>query len=136
MLKGNKKGHFKQDIWNGLGGKIENGETPEECAIREVKEESGYNIKQLKFAGILIFPEQDSDKNSWYVFVYTSNIFTGQLTESSEGQLKWIENEKLSDLYMSDGDYIFLPWIMKKKIFSAKFIYKENKLTHHEVNFY
>jgi len=136
MLKGNKKGHFKKGIWNGLGGKIEAGESPEECAIREIKEESGLNINKLIFSGILIFPEQDTNKNSWYVFVYKCNDFNGKLRESKEGELSWIKKSELFDLNMSEGDYIFLPWIQEGKLFSAKFIYKEGKLLSHNRVFY
>lgn len=135
MLRSLKNGHFKENLWNGLGGKLEKGETPEECVIRETEEESGYKISNPKLVGLLTFPNQNSDGNDWYVFVYKATKLFGKLKQSAEGEVKWVKNEDVLKLNMSEGDYIFLPWIFENKFFSAKFIYKNGKLLSHSVSF-
>lgn len=134
MLCSNKENHFKKDIWNGLGGKFEKTETPEECVIREVLEESGLAIKNLKLCGFITFPQQEGE--DWYVFVFTADKFEGKLVPSSEGKLEWVNDEKIMELNISEGDKIFMPWIFENKFFSAKFIYKHGKLKSHSVIFY
>ena len=74
--------------WNGLGGKFEAGETPEECVVREVLEESGLSIQNAKLYGLLMFPKFKG--NDWYVFVFMANEFNGELIDSPEGRLEWI----------------------------------------------
>ena len=71
LRRGKKPNDIHQGKWNGLGGKFEPGETPEECVMREVMEESGLQISQLRLAGFLSFPEF-KDGVDWYVFVYTA----------------------------------------------------------------
>ena len=66
--------------WNGLGGKFEPGETPEECVIREVHEESGLAIQHPKLCGLIMFPNFTG--NDWYVFVFTAHEFSGALIDS------------------------------------------------------
>jgi 8-oxo-dGTP diphosphatase len=124
--------------WNGLGGKIEPGETPEECVIREIKEESGLIINNPILKGLLTFPDFGGKNNNedWYVFVFIADDFKGKLIDSNEGNLKWIDNEKLLELPLWGGDKIFLPWLEKKEFFSGKFTYKDGELIEHCVNFY
>ena len=136
MLFRNKKPNdVHEGKWNGLGGKFEKGETPEECVIREVKEESGLMIKNPKLHGIITFPMFDGKKD-WYVFMFTVKDFEGELIDSNEGKLEWIENEKLLNLNLWEGDKIFIPWLFQEKYFSAKFIYENKKLISHNVSFY
>jgi len=129
----------KQDIhegkWNGLGGKVENGESPEECAIREVKEESGFDIVNPQLKGIMTFPKFDG-VDDWYVYIFTATQISGDQIESPEGNLSWIDDEKVVDLPMWEGDYIFLDWVDKGRFFSAKFIYRNKALVDHTVVFY
>jgi 8-oxo-dGTP diphosphatase len=136
MINRNKR---KDDMhlgkWNGLGGKFNPGETPEECVIREVYEESGLMIKNPVLRGFLTFPAFD-DEEDWYVFVFTANEFNGHLTESYEGELEWIEWEKVNDLPLWEGDKYFLDWLNQDRFFSAKFIYKNSKYITHSVIFY
>ena len=130
-----KKNDIHNGRWNGLGGKIEAGETPEECVIREVKEESGLRIRNPKLRGILTFPMFD-DKSDWLCFLFTANKFQGRMIDSNEGNLEWIQNEDLTSLHLWEGDKLFLKWLEKKEFFSAKFVYKKNKLKDHNVTFY
>ncbi|MBI4395305.1 MAG: 8-oxo-dGTP diphosphatase [Candidatus Omnitrophica bacterium] len=137
MIYRNKR---KRDIhdgkWNGLGGKLHLGETPEECAIREVKEESGLAIKNPSLRGILTFPAF-KDEEDWYVYVFVAHEFSGELVaESEEGDLKWIEDEKLLDLPLWEGDPIFLKWIDEGRFFSGKFVYENGRFVRYDVIFH
>ena len=120
--------------WNGLGGKFEPGESPEECAVREVLEESGLQIHKPKLHGLLMFPNFKDD--DWYVFVFTAREFSGELIDSPEDRLEWIRNEQLLDLNLWESDHIFLPWIRAGKFFSAKFVYDGDQMQSYDVTFY
>lgn len=130
-----KENDMHQGKWNGLGGKLELGESPEECVIREVFEESGLTISEPKLKGFITFPAFD-DIEDWYVFVFTADNFEGSLIDSPEGILKWIPNEELFNLNLWDGDKIFMEWLNGNKIFSAKFVYDKGEFVKHEVIFY
>ncbi len=136
MLYRNKKENdYHEGKWNGLGGKFEQGESPEECAIRELEEESGFVAKELKLKGHITFPMFDG-KDDWYVFVFTIPKFTGKLIDCNEGELEWIQNNKLGDLNLWEGDKHFIPWLFQDKMFSAKFNYKDGKFIDYTVKFY
>ena len=121
--------------WNGLGGKLESGETPEECAIREIWEETGLRVVNPKLRGIITFPGFSNDED-WYTFLYVVDDFQGVLIDSPEGVLKWIPDDQLLNLNLWEGDRIFIPWLDATAFFSAKFVYKEGKLLDHSVVFY
>ncbi|MBA4251616.1 MAG: DNA mismatch repair protein MutT [Chlorobiaceae bacterium] len=130
-----KNNDFHEGKWNGLGGKFEIGESPEECVIREVKEESGLVITTPKMKGFITFPNFDGT-NDWHVFLFIAENFTNELIDSSEGNLKWIDDGELLNLNLWDGDKIFLNWMEQEKFFSAKFNYLDGKLIDYIVNFY
>ena len=130
-----KEDDMHQGKWNGLGGKLDPGETPEECAIREVFEESGLTIVDPILKGILTFPKFAKEED-WYAFVFLAHKYRGQLIESSEGVLKWIADEHLLSLDLWAGDLIFLPWLERQGFFSGKFVYQNGKLVEHSVVFY
>jgi 8-oxo-dGTP diphosphatase len=121
--------------WNGLGGKLNPGETPEECAQREIYEESGLSVQNPKLKGILTFPAFAKDED-WYVFVFVVEDFWGELIDSPEGNLQWVDNSDLTRLNLWEGDATFLPWLDRRGIFSGKFIYQDGKLKSHTVAFY
>ena len=120
--------------WNGLGGKFEPGESPEECVIREVREESGLELRQPCLCGLLIF--SGFKGNDWYVFVFSARQFGGKLKENEEGYLEWIPDAQLESLALWPSDHIFLPWIREGKFFSAKFVYEGDEMKNHSVIFY
>lgn len=124
-----------QGKWNGLGGKLEPGETPEECALREIREESGLEVTDLTLKGILTFPGFANDED-WYAFVFIARAEGKAVIDSAEGNLRWVPRDELSQLNLWEGDYIFLPWIFSPGIFSGKFVYREGKLAEHKVTFY
>lgn len=121
--------------YNGLGGKFEPGESPEECVVREVFEESNLRIvPQLR--GVMTFP-QFAKGHDWYCFLYTSQNFTGEIrTECPEGDLVWVPDDEVLSLPLWPGDRIFLDWLRQPKFFSAKFRYESGQLQGHEVIFY
>lgn len=121
--------------WNGLGGKFDAGETPEECIKREVEEEAGLVIQNPRLHGLLLFTNFKG--NDWYVFVFTAREFSGELSASSpEGRLEWVDDDKLTRLNLWESDLIFLPWLEAGKFFSAKFEYDGDTMLGHEVNFH
>lgn len=130
-----KENDIHEGKWNGIGGKFEAGETPEECAIREVKEETGLIVKKLELKGFLTFPKLTSD-DDWYVFVFLITEFEGELIESTEGNLEWIRNKKILDLSLWEGDKYFLPYLKKEGFFSGKFIYQKDKLLDYLIEYY
>lgn len=130
-----KKNDYHEGKWNGLGGKFDAGESPEDCVIREIKEESGLDIIKPKLHGFITFPMFDGI-DDWYVFIFTASNFSGSLIDSSEGRLEWIPNDKLLDLNLWDGDKIFIKWLLQDKFFSAKFIYENGAYKEHQVVFY
>jgi peptidyl-prolyl cis-trans isomerase B (cyclophilin B) len=140
MLKRDKREKdFHKGKYNGVGGKFEQGETPEECLIREVFEETGLTIEGFKYEGVITFPLFDGD-NDWYTFVYTVDRFSGELTDSDEGTLHWINDDQLTALNLWEGDPYFLEWIYSEKyqdqLFSSKFVYRNKEYISHEVRFY
>jgi 8-oxo-dGTP diphosphatase len=133
MVHRNKKvNDMHQGRWNGLGGKFEPGETPEECVIREIREESGLVAHHPVLKGFLTFPGFSNDED-WYAFVFVINEFEGELIESPEGDLHWIDDNEIPSLFLWEGDLIFLPWLDQPGFFSGKFTYHDNKLVSHSV---
>lgn len=130
-----KANDIHQGKWNGLGGKLEVGESPEHCVVREVSEESGLNILQPRYHGLLVFADFKAD--DWYVWVFSADQFDGELVEAcAEGLLKWIPNAEIASLNLWPSDHIFMPWLQGERIFSARFQYAGDEMLSHEVSFY
>jgi 8-oxo-dGTP diphosphatase len=136
MLHRNKKANdMHQGKWNGLGGKVEKGESPEACAMREVLEESGLEVTNPQLKGFITFPNFDG-QNDWYVFVYRFDQFVGDLIESAEGHLQWISKTEMKEVPLWEGDRIFMDWLDEPGIFSAVFNYEFGQLLDWNVTWY
>ncbi|MBQ9354437.1 MAG: 8-oxo-dGTP diphosphatase [Clostridia bacterium] len=104
-----KENDLNKDKWVGIGGKFEDKESPEQCNAREVLEETGFTVHSAKYRGIVTFV---SDKwETEYMHIFTSNDFSGEITECNEGKLEWIDKNELLNLNIWEGDKIFLKLI-------------------------
>ena len=104
-----KENDLNKDKWVGIGGKFEDKESPEQCNAREVLEETGLTVHSAKYRGIVTFV---SDKwETEYMHIFTSNDFSGEITECNEGKLEWIDKSELLNLNIWEGDKIFLKLI-------------------------
>ncbi len=135
LFRNKKENDYHEGKWNGLGGKFEPGESPEECMRREVHEESGLTVESATLKGIITFPLFDG-KDDWYAFLYVIDGYSGALRESPEGELHWIDNDKLTTLNLWPGDRVFMAWLEHPEFFSAKFVYDNGTFVRHEVTFY
>lgn len=137
LLHRNKKEHdVHRGKWISVGGKIESGESPEECAIREIKEETGLDVHRLKMVGVITFPEF-TPQHDWYTYVFRVTEFSGEIQECDEGTLEWVPYEDVLTKPTWQGDRMFLKWILEQKpFFSAKFSYQEETLVDYSVCFY
>jgi 8-oxo-dGTP diphosphatase len=135
MLHRTKRpGDIHAGKWNGLGGKFLPGESPEQCVIREIYEESGLQIAHPRLHGLLVFAGFKGD--DWYVFVFTADDFSGELKENEEGYLQWIPDSEFDVLPLWPSDHIFLPWLRQEKFFSARFLYEGDTFVNHSVIFH
>ena len=131
-----KAGDMHAGKWNGLGGKFEGGESTEECARREILEESGLEVGLLELKGFLSFPGFQGD-DDWYAFVFLAYEPRGELlADPAEGHLAWIADTELTQLPLWAGDHIFLPWLDRPGFFSGCFVYQGEALAQHEVHWY
>jgi len=117
LLHYKKRGHGAGK-WNGLGGKIENGETPEECAEREAKEEMGAEVKNLKRMGEIEF--YDVAGEDWLVYVYSAGI-SGEPRESEESYPRWFPISNIPYDEMWEDDRYWLPLVINNLKFRGKF---------------
>ena len=120
-----------RDKWIGVGGKLEEGESPNECARREVREETGLCLDSLSYRGIVTFV---SDLyGTEYMHLFTSDAFSGNLvSECPEGRLEWVKKENISSLNIWEGDKIFLSLLdTESRFFSLKLVYCGDKLIDH-----
>lgn len=135
MKRGRKPGDHHAGKWNGLGGKCEAGEAPADCALREIREESGLEARRLRFSGHILFPAFDGE-NDWSVFLFRAFEPVGDLlTESPEGWLEWVPREEVTALPLWEGDRRFLPWVFADRRFLARFDYEQGRYLSHEVRF-
>ena len=132
--KGKKDDRFNNK-YNGLGGKLLKGETPEEGAIREVLEESGLRVEHPRLAGYILFPHM-GENDDLLCFVYVFEGYSGTLKESSEGTLQWVETAKILEMPTWESDKHMLAWVLQKRLFSARFIYEGDTIKDWNVVFF
>ena len=130
-----KKKDGNKDKWIGVGGHFEKGESPEDCLLREVKEETGLELTSYQFRGIVTFISDEWPDE--YMCLYTADRYTGDIGNCDEGELVWVEKEKIMDLNIWEGDKIFLKLLMENQpFFSLKLEYKGDKLVNTVLNKY
>ena len=101
-----KKNDINKDKWIGIGGKFEFEESPDECLLREAKEETGLTLTSWKCRGVVTF--LNADCAGEYMYLFTADAFEGQLKECDEGDLQWVSRAFLNELPKGEGDQIFL----------------------------
>ena len=140
MHRVSKQNDLNQGKWIGVGGHFIEGESPEECLLREVKEETGLTLTSYRLRGIITFVSDE-----WgceYMHLYTADAFEGNLGEKemeacSEGILKWVPKEEIFDLNLWECDKIFLKLLLENKgMFSLKLEYEGDTLVNSTVKIY
>ena len=101
-----KKNDINHDKWIGIGGKFEPEEAPEECILRETKEETGLTLTSWQCRGVVTFLQEGGEGE--YMYLFTADDFTGELIECDEGDLQWVSMDFLDTLPTWEGDRIFL----------------------------
>ena len=127
-----KKNDVNHDKWIGVGGKFEPGESPEECMLREFREETGLTLTKWAYRGIVTFVSED-----WceYMHLFTATAFEGELRECDEGTLEWIPKERFAALPQWEGDAIFMRLLeTRAPFFSLKLRYEGDTLAYAALN--
>ena len=128
-----KKNDVNKDKWIGVGGHFEGRESPEECLLREVYEETGLELTSSRYSRIVTFIYEDDPAE--YISLYIADGFTGDLIECDEGFLDWVEKEKIKDLNLWEGDKIFFRLMdEEEEFFSLKLVYQVDILTEAVLN--
>ena len=139
FIRKTRKGDMNLDKWLGIGGHFETDETPEECALRELKEESGIvreDLTDLEYRGLVTF--LSSEYESEYMHVFTASVpekFEVPLKACDEGELAWVELDRIKDLPVWEGDKIMFDYLFYRKprrFFTMKFRYEGDRLASHE----
>ena len=116
-----------QDKWIGVGGKFEEGESPEECVLRETREEPGLTLTKFQYRGLVTFvcPPWESE----HMHLFTATEFTGTLTDCDEGVLEWVPIARVPELPLWQGDHIFHRLLLERiPFFSLKLVYDHGVL--------
>ena len=125
MHRVKKEKDINKDKWIGVGGHFEYGESPDECLLREVKEETGLTLLDYKARGIITFLYGEDVAE--YMHLYTSDAFEGELAECDEGELVWVPIPEVMNLPIWEGDKIFLNLLEEREsFFSLKLKYDRN----------
>ncbi|MBP3736235.1 MAG: 8-oxo-dGTP diphosphatase [Lachnospiraceae bacterium] len=120
-----KKNDINKDKWIGVGGHFLADESPEECLIREVQEETGYTLTAFRFRGIVTFVSGGGETE--YMHLYTADAWTGEEIPCDEGELAWVEKDRITNLNLWEGDRIFLRLLAEDApFFSLKLVYDGN----------
>lgn len=128
-----KQNDVNKDKWIGVGGHFEKGESPEECLLREVKEETGLTLTAFRFRGIITFSTDTFETE--YMCLYTADGYEGDMIPCDEGTLEWVKKDRLWDLNLWEGDRIFLKMLLKDApFFSMKLHYMGDRLSEVMIN--
>lgn len=131
-----KKKDINKNKWIGVGGHAEGTEGPEDCLLREVKEETGLTLTKYRFRGVITFVCDRMEPEM--MCLYTADGFEGELKECTEGDLAWIDKETVLGLPTWEGDAIFLKLLVEdeKRFFSLRLVYEGETLVEHQLYFY
>ncbi|MCI7181192.1 MAG: 8-oxo-dGTP diphosphatase [Schaedlerella sp.] len=122
-----KKNDLNHDKWIGIGGKFEKDETPEECLLREAREETGLELTDYRFRGIVVFISNEWETE--YMHLFTADGYTGEVKECNEGELVWIPKKEVMNLKLWEGDKIFFRLLEEDKgFFTLKLRYEGDEL--------
>ena len=117
-----KENDINKDEWIGVGGHFEADESPEECLIREVKEETGYTLTSYRYRGIVTFVSGNGITE--YMSLFTADGFEGEETDCDEGELEWVDIDRIHELNIWEGDKIFFRLMEEEcDFFSLKLVY-------------
>ena len=135
MHRVKKKNDMNQDKWIGVGGKLEMGESPFDCARREIFEETGVIPLGLRYRGIVTFVSDEYGTE--YMHLFTASGYEGQINyECNEGKLEWVEKSMVGSLPLWEGDLIFFNLLEKEdRFFSLKLVYSGEKLVSHKIEY-
>lgn len=126
-----KKNDINKDKWIGVGGHFEKGESPEDCLLREVKEETGLILTAYQFRGIItfVFSSQGKETDTEYMCLYTADEYEGELISCSEGNLEWVNKKDIFSLNLWEGDKLFFRLLEEgRPFFSLKLVYQDDEL--------
>lgn len=127
LLRNKKKQDENAGKWIGVGGKFEEGESPQDCLLREVQEETGLRLTQYRFRGIVTFVSDQYETE--YMHLFTAHGFEGERIPCDEGELKWVEKDEVLSLPLWEGDREFLRLLREDApFFSLKLVYQGDKL--------
>ena len=123
-----KENDMNKDKWIGIGGKFEDKESPEDCVLREAKEETGLTLRDPQYRGLVTFI---SDRYpTEYMHLFWTDRFSGALKDCDEGTLEWVPKQKVRTLPLWEGDHIFLDLLEQRvPFFSLKLTYRGDTLT-------
>ncbi len=125
MHRVKKENDINKDKYIGVGGHFEYGESPDECLMREVKEETGLLLRRYRPRGIITFIYGNDIVE--YMHLYTADDFTGTMTDCNEGDLVWVDKDKVCDLDVWEGDRIFFDLLIQERpFFSLKLVYSKD----------
>ncbi len=122
-----KDNDLNRDKWIGVGGKFEEKESPEDCLLREVKEETGLTLTRWRLRGIVTFVSDRWETEHMYLF--TADRFEGELGNCREGDLEWVPKNRIGELHLWEGDRIFFRLLDEDRpFFTLKVVYEGERL--------
>lgn len=128
-----KAADINKNKWIGIGGHLEEGESPEECVVRETLEETGLQLTDYKLRGVITFVTDQIPTE--YMFLYTATGYTGNMITCNEGDLEWVPITQIEQLPIWEGDKIFLRLLREgEDFFSLKLCYRGETLIEAKLN--
>ena len=122
-----KKQDINKDKWLGIGGRFEAGESPEDCILRETREETGFTLTDYRYRGLVTFVEGDYTE---YMSLFTASAWEGDPVPCAEGDLEWVDKDEVPSLNLWEGDLVFFRLLREEvPFFSLKLVYESGTMT-------